>query len=278
MKTSQIAPAQSAANHSRIAAAALRMPGLSCRDWEHTRNHRTTACLNVRVVIRAVLVTAALMVVGVLAWQGVMAAGNPDPVATHTSPTVAILDIGVLVFREGLECILVLSAIIASMVGDKESHRLPVIAGAGIAFIVTLITWFFAVGILSNLTGSVSALNLQAATGLLAVIVLLVIMNWFFHKIYWGGWMSLHNRRRKALLASATDPETSKTRILWDSDCSVSRRFIAKVSRWCCSCKVIICAWAARPCSAEPSWDSCSRAQLQRSPLWRIADCLIEKC
>jgi len=169
----------------------------------------------VRVVIRVVLVIAALMAVGVLAWQGVMAAGNPDPAAVHISPTVAILDIGVLVFREGLECILVISAVIASMIGNKESHRRPVIAGAGIAFIGTLITWFVAGGILSNLTGSVSALNLQAATGLLAVIVLLVIMNWFFHKIYWGGWISLHNRRRKALLASATDPEISKTRILW---------------------------------------------------------------
>src|SRR6202022_4665613 len=42
--------------------------------------------------------------------------------------------------------------------------------------------------------------DLQAATGLLAVIVLLVIMNWFFHKIYWGGWIRAHNRRRKSLL------------------------------------------------------------------------------
>ncbi len=28
-------------------------------------------------------------------------------------------------------------------------------------------------------------------------------MNWFFHKIYWGGWIRAHNRRRKALLANA---------------------------------------------------------------------------
>jgi len=151
MKTLQIGPAQSPANYSRIASGALRMPGLSCRDWERKRNHPTTARLNVRVVIRVVLVIAALIVVGVLAWQGVMAAGNPDPAAANISPTVAILDIGVLVFREGLECILVLSAIIASMIGNKESHRRPVIAGAGIAFFGTLITWFVAVGILSNL-------------------------------------------------------------------------------------------------------------------------------
>ena len=88
-------------------------------------------------------------------------------------------------------------------------------AGAGIGFIATLITWFIAVGIVNNLGQSVSALNLQAATGLLAVIVLLVIMNWFFHKIYWGGWMSMHNRRKKSLLESANDTETSHGKLLW---------------------------------------------------------------
>ena len=36
-----------------------------------------------------------------------------------------------------------------------------------------------------------------------AVIVLLVVMNWFFHKVYWGGWISVHNRRKKELLQSA---------------------------------------------------------------------------
>src|SRR6266404_3233660 len=38
---------------------------------------------------------------------------------------------------------------------------------------------------------------------LIAVIVLLVIMNWFFHKIYWGGWIRAHTRRRKALFGSS---------------------------------------------------------------------------
>ncbi len=168
-----------------------------------------------RFAFRTLLLLAALIVVGVLVWQGITAGGNPDPTAPNTSPTAALLNIAVLVFREGLECILVLSAITASMTGNKQAHRRPVIAGAGIAFLATIVTWFIAVGILSNLTGSVSALNLQAATGLLAVIVLLVIMNWFFHKIYWGGWMTMHNRRRKALLTSASDPETSKASLLW---------------------------------------------------------------
>src|SRR5476649_2333151 len=137
-----------------------------------------------------------------IVWQGVTVHGAPDPTQPNTSPTVAFLDIGVLVFREGLECILVLAAITASMTGPKRTHRRPVAIGAAVAFGATLITWLIAVGIVGSLMDNVPALDLQAATGLLAVIVLLVIMNWFFHKIYWGGWIRAHNRRRKSLLTA----------------------------------------------------------------------------
>src|SRR6266704_2533429 len=83
-----------------------------------------------------------------------------------------------------------------------------------VAFIDSLITWVIAVRIVGSLSDNVSALDLQAATGLLAIIVLLVIMNWFFHKIYWGGWIRAHNRRRKALLENARSAEISQWR-LW---------------------------------------------------------------
>ncbi len=158
---------------------------------------------------------AVVSVVAILIWQGVTASGTPDPTTPRTTPTVAFLDIGVLVFREGLECILVLAAITASMVGAKRAHRRPVALGAAVAFGATLVTWFVAVGIMNELTESVPALDLQAATGLLAVIVLLVIMNWFFHKIYWGGWIRAHNRRRKTLLASASAVAISQRKLYW---------------------------------------------------------------
>jgi high-affinity iron transporter len=87
--------------------------------------------------------------------------------------------------------------------------------GAGIGFIATLITWFIAVGIVSNLAESVPALQLQAATGLLAVIVLLVVMNWFFHKVYWGGWIGLHNKKKKDLLNRADGAEISDRRLIF---------------------------------------------------------------
>src|SRR5438105_10748200 len=86
------------------------------------------------------------------------------------------------------------------MTGAKRAHRRPVAIGAAVAFGATLITWFIAVGVVDSLSDNIPALDLQAATGLLAVVVLLVIMNWFFHKIYWGGWIRAHNRRRKSLL------------------------------------------------------------------------------
>ena len=94
---------------------------------------------------------------------------------------MAAIDIGVLVFREGLECILVLAAITASMTGAKRAYRKPVAVGAGIAFFATLVTWVIAVSIVESLSDNMRALDLQAATGLVAVVVLLVIMNWIFH-------------------------------------------------------------------------------------------------
>src|SRR5438045_2671184 len=165
--------------------------------------------------LRIGIVVAALCVVAMLVWQGVTAHGAPDPTRPDTSPTVAFLDIGILVFREGLECILVLAAITASMTGPKRAHRRPVALGASFAFIATLITWLIAVRIVGSLSDNMSALDLQAATGLLAVIVLLVIMNWFFHKIYWGGWIRAHNRRRKALLENARSVEISQRHLWW---------------------------------------------------------------
>jgi len=140
-------------------------------------------------------------VAGVMVWQAATASGSPDPIAAQTS-AAAVVDIGVLVFREGLECVLVLAAILAGMGNGRGVSRNPIALGAGAGFAATLLTWFAAVRILNDLSQSVSALALQAATGLLAVFVLLVVMNWFFHKFYWTGWISFHNRRKRELLAS----------------------------------------------------------------------------
>jgi high-affinity iron transporter len=161
------------------------------------------------------LVSCAFLAIGLLAWQIFTVVGNPNPLAAHTSQSAAIFDIGVLVFREGLECVLVLAAISAGAATKQHSRRNPIAIGAAAGFGATLATWMIAVHILTDLSESVSALALQAATGLLAVAVLLVVMNWFFHKFYWTGWISYHNRRKQELFASAATERTSKAGLFW---------------------------------------------------------------
>lgn len=153
------------------------------------------------LILRGGLAGAALIVLSALVWQGITAGGNPDPTASHLSHNAVIVDTGLLVLREGLEAILVLAALTASMMGAHQSYRRPVAVGAGLACGASVVTWFLAIGILNNVHASEYAI--QAATGLLAVVVLLVIMNWFFHKVYWTGWISLHNKQRRDLMANA---------------------------------------------------------------------------
>lgn len=146
------------------------------------------------------IIIAAAIVVGILVWQGITASGNPDPTAKNIGHGAAIVDTGVLVFREGLECILVLSAITASLVRTRKEYWKPISNGAGLGFVATLITWFVVVGIISLIGTTAPEMDIQAGTGLLAIIVLLIVMNWFFHRIYWTGWIQLHNRKKKEII------------------------------------------------------------------------------
>lgn len=157
-----------------------------------------------------------LPIIALLIWQGITSKGAPDPTVPNTSHWSAVLDISVLFFREGLETILVLAAITAglSRKNENSNHASPIFLGAGLGILASIFTWFAVRGIVSDLTTVVSALALQAATGLLAVIVLLVVMNWFFHKVYWGGWITLHNRRKKELMESP-EAQQSSALLFW---------------------------------------------------------------
>lgn len=164
---------------------------------------------------KALLMIGGITVVAVVLWSFLTSDGNPDPTNRGTSSTAVILDIAVLVFREGLECILVLSAITASMVGKNMHHRKAVGVGAILGAVATVVTWFIAIGIVGDLSDNLNALQVQAWTGLLAVIVLLVVMNWFFHKLYWGGWISMHNRKKKELMKGERKAEIGEARVFW---------------------------------------------------------------
>jgi high-affinity iron transporter len=164
-----------------------------------------------RLLRRTAWSLVAAAAIGALTWKAVTAPGGvPDPTApgTHLSHGAVILDSGLLVFREGLEAILVLAALTASFVGVNARLRRPVAAGAGVALAASVATWFLAILVIGTLGGP--GLDVQAATGLLAVAVLLVVMNWFFHKIYWTGWISAHNRVRRRIAT----PEAGRRALL----------------------------------------------------------------
>jgi high-affinity iron transporter len=120
-----------------------------------------------------------------------------------------VIDSGILVLREGLECILVLAVLTASMRGANSGYRKPMAAGAGVALGASVITWFVAIAI-TDAVGP-GSLKLQAATGLLAIVVLLVVMNWLFHRVYWTGWIAHHNKRRKELIGDLGSVSLQRT-------------------------------------------------------------------
>lgn len=159
---------------------------------------------------RTILVSVAVLsIVSILVWQGITANGDPNPTLPHLNSIAAILDTAIIVLREGLEAILVLAALTANLVRTGDQYWKPVSFGAGLSFVATVLTWFVVVGIISLAGSTTSELNIQAATGILANLVLLVVMNWFFHKIYWTGWISFHNRKKRdALESSGSQPES----------------------------------------------------------------------
>ena len=162
------------------------------------------------VVAIALSAAAALSVAAVLVWQAIAAHGAPDPGARGLNPTAVVLSSAVLVFREGLEAILVLAAVTAGLSRSRKGFERAVGVGSGLALLATVATWFLVVALISEVNAS--ELHVQAATGLLAIAVLLVVMNWFFHKVYWTGWIAHHDKRRRRLLET---PELSGPRAFW---------------------------------------------------------------
>jgi high-affinity iron transporter len=113
------------------------------------------------------------------------------------SHTTIVINGAIIVFREGLEAVLIIAAITASFVGARRRLRRPVLIGALAGVGATALTWIVAQMML-HLLGD-GGLRLQAITGLIAIAVLLLVTNWFFHRLYWSEWIARFNRRRRAL-------------------------------------------------------------------------------
>ena len=120
-----------------------------------------------------------------------------------TSPISTAANAGMIIFREGLEAIIILASLMGSLKGDKEhEYRKPMWLGAAAAIVATGLTWLLAGSILQSLASY--GPKLLAVVSLIAVAVLLLITNWFFHKFYWTGWLAgFHARKRRLLSGEA---------------------------------------------------------------------------
>jgi high-affinity iron transporter len=125
---------------------------------------------------------------------------DPTEVHDHQSHATVVFNSAIIVFREGLEAVLIFAAVTAAMVGANQRRRRPVVLGAAAAFAAAVVTWF-AVEALLRAAAPLGA-RLEAITGFIAIAVLLVVLNWFVHKVYWSEWIGRHHRRRRRLLAT----------------------------------------------------------------------------
>jgi high-affinity iron transporter len=115
------------------------------------------------------------------------------------SATTVITNSALIVFREGLEAILIIAAITASMIGVKRPLRKPILRGALLAVPASIALFFVAVLVLDSMRQYGE--KLEAVVGLIAIAVLLLVLNWFFHRVYWTEWIKGHRERSKELLA-----------------------------------------------------------------------------
>ncbi len=119
--------------------------------------------------------------------------------SAKSAPEVVAGNAGIVVFREGLEAVLILASLLASLRGIEErKFRRPIVMGAGLAFLATGVTWWLANQVLMSMMQLGE--RLEAVTSLIAIVVLLMVTNWFFHKVYWTGWMANFHSRKKQIV------------------------------------------------------------------------------
>jgi high-affinity iron transporter len=117
----------------------------------------------------------------------------------NTAPAAIATNAGIIVFREGLEAVVIIASLMSSLKSAEErKYRRPMWVGVIFALVVTALTWLLAHGILQSLARYGE--KLEAVVSIIAIAILLLIMNWFFHNTYWTGWLASFHAKKKRLL------------------------------------------------------------------------------
>lgn len=130
-------------------------------------------------------------------------ANAQEQLVGNSAPAVVVANAGIIVFREGLEAVLILASLMGSFKAvENRRYRRPMWLGAGLAFVASGLTWLLAQELLATLARYGE--RLEAVVSLIAVGVLLLITNWFFHKVYWTGWMANFHSQKRRMLGAET--------------------------------------------------------------------------
>ena len=123
--------------------------------------------------------------------------------AGGSAPAAVGANAAIIVFREGLEAVLILASLLGSLkLGEQRKLRKPIWCGAAAAFAASMLTWIVARGALTALAQYGE--RLEAVVSLIAIAVLLLITNWFFHDVYWTGWMANFHNQKRRIIGSAS--------------------------------------------------------------------------
>jgi high-affinity iron transporter len=123
-------------------------------------------------------------------------------VSTDASSGVVFTNALIIVFREGLEAVLILAALLGSLKRREVLHlRRPLWMGAIAAFVASIATFMVMRGIVNAF--AVFGEKLEAVVSVVAVAVLLVIMNWFFHNVYWNDRLASFHKQKHGLIGSS---------------------------------------------------------------------------
>jgi high-affinity iron transporter len=105
----------------------------------------------------------------------------------NLSPATVIYTVLAISAREGLEAVVVLAALLAGMRGLEHRYtRRRIATGAWLALAATALTFWISRTVIQSL--SRYGEKLESVISVLAVLVLLMVTNWVFHKVYWVGW------------------------------------------------------------------------------------------
>jgi high-affinity iron transporter len=121
---------------------------------------------------------------------------------SKSAPAAVVGNAAVIVFREGLEAVLILASLLASLRAvDSRQFRKPILIGGALAMAASAVTWWVANGLLMSLIRYGE--KLEAIVSLIAIAILLLITNWFFHKTYWTGWMANFHAKKSKILGGS---------------------------------------------------------------------------